>query len=71
MKTIQEVELRQCRHCVINIPNDPSGRTTLNHSTNGVVVDSPGVKKLRVRVTQCPPSIQTNRMSRNKEHDFD
>ena len=25
-----------------------------------------GVKKLRVRVTQCPPSIQTNSMSRNK-----
>ena len=30
-----------------------------------------GVKKLRVRVTQCPPFIQTNWMSRNKEHDLE
>ena len=36
-----------------------------------VIVSKNGVKKLRVRVTQCPPSIQTNRMSRNKEHDLD
>ena len=26
---------------------------------------------VKPRVTQCPPSIQTNRMSRNKENDLD
>ena len=36
-----------------------------------LVGDKTGVKKLRVCVTQCPPSIQTNMMSRNKEHDLD
>ena len=35
-----------------------------------ISVDNTGVKKLRVRVTQCPPSIQTN-MSQNKEPDLD
>ena len=30
-----------------------------------------GVENLRVRVTQCPRSTQTNRMSLNKKYDLD
>ena len=47
------------------------GRSGMARSFTPVWNFYTGVKKLRVRVTQCFPSIQTNRMSRNKEHDLD